>query len=91
MDYKNIWGYVIYVHDKDEKYGIIHKARELFNKIHDATKILYTAMIRGYAIHGYRKDAKCVRTYNAWELFDKMHDENIVSFLLMVNYIDQKN
>jgi len=48
-------------------------------------------MIRGYAIHGYRKDAKCVRTYNAWELFDKMHDENIVSFLLMVNYIDQKN
>jgi len=36
--------------------GIIHKARELFYKMHDANTISWIAIIGEYAIHGYNKD-----------------------------------
>ncbi|XP_059067355.1 pentatricopeptide repeat-containing protein At2g13600 [Cryptomeria japonica] len=39
------------------KCGIIHKARDLFDKISERDVVSFNAMIAGYAMHGYGKDA----------------------------------
>ena len=40
-----------------EKYGRIHKAWELFHKMHDENIVSWNTIIIGYAIHCYNKDS----------------------------------
>ncbi|XP_057847935.1 pentatricopeptide repeat-containing protein At3g26782, mitochondrial [Cryptomeria japonica] len=43
--------------DMYAKCGIIQKARKLFDRMHNANLVSWTAMFAGYAMHGYSKDA----------------------------------
>lgn len=52
--------------DMYAKCGHIEKAYELFDQMHDANIVSWTAMITGYAQNEYVE--------RVVELFDKMHD-----------------
>jgi len=47
---------VVVVNAVYAKYGRIHKAGEIFDKMHDVNTISWKAMIGGYVIHGYNKE-----------------------------------
>jgi len=60
--------------DMYAKCGRIHKAKKLFDKMHDANTISWITIIGGYAIHDYNKDSL--------NLFDMMNYLKICVFYM---------
>lgn len=69
------------------KYGRIHKARELFDKIHDVNIVSLITIIGGYAIHGYNKDA--LKIFDMIKHLEVNHNNiTFVCILLVYSHID---
>ncbi|XP_057848233.2 pentatricopeptide repeat-containing protein At2g13600-like [Cryptomeria japonica] len=62
--------------DMYAKCGSIHKAREVFDKIHQKNVVSWTTMIAGYAQNGVLDEAL--------RLFEEMPQKNVVSWTVMI-------